>query len=425
MGMEILVIAGFVIVILALLALDLGVFNRKAHIISTPEALAWTSLWVSVALCFNVGVYYMYETHWLDIGLYAQPQLSGRDAAMMFLTCYVVELSLSLDNIFVIALIFAYFAVPAQYQHRVLFWGILGALVMRGAMIGAGTALVQRFHWMIYVLALVLIWSAIKMLRSGEEAPEPERNPLIRLARRLYPVTTAFEGERFFTRLDGRRAITPLFLVLIMIESTDLLFAIDSIPAALAITTDGFIVFTSNVFAILGLRSLYFALAGLLGMFRYLKYSLVFVLMFVGVKMLITFWDVHIPIGASLGIIGGALLVGVLASLRAGPTARPATPIPFGEELAAAAAVTWHTARRVVILLLGSSVLLVGVAMIVLPGPALLVIPGGLAILATEFVWARRLLMRMKHTATAAAGKFVSRSAPSAGPERSHGPAAS
>lgn len=319
---------GFVAFVLGMLALDLGVFNREAHVIRVREAFAWTSVWIVLALGFNVAVHFMYQHHWLGIGLEIDHELTGRDAALQFFTGYLVEKSLSLDNVFVIALIFAYFRVPAVYQHRVLFWGVLGALVMRGVMIAAGVALIRRFDWVVYVFGALLILTAVKLIIAQHDSIEPNRNPLVRAARRLYPVSHEFEGERFFTRLNGRFAITPLFLVLLMVESSDVLFAVDSIPAIFAITRDPFLVFTSNIFAILGLRSLYFALAGVLHRFRYLKMSLVFVLAFVGVKMMLSHHH-PIPTMASLAVICGILAVGVLASLAAGKrdTARLVSPL--------------------------------------------------------------------------------------------------
>lgn len=305
---------GFILFVLVMLALDLGVFNRKAHVIRTTEALRWAGLCVLLALGFNVAVYFIYQYNWLGMAMHRGVLTTGRQAALDFFTGYLVEQSLSMDNIFVIALIFAYFGVPTMHQHRVLFWGILGALVMRGIMILAGAALISRFHWVIYVFGLLLLATAVKMMFAGEEKVEPDRNLLVRLARRLYPVAEKMEGQRFFTQVDGRRAITPMLVCLLVIESTDVLFAVDSIPAIFAITQDPFIVFTSNIFAILCLRSLYFALAGLMHKFRYLKSSLVFLLAYIGVKMLLT--DLYeIPTGASLAIIGGALSVGIAASL--------------------------------------------------------------------------------------------------------------
>ncbi|QDV90656.1 Inner membrane protein alx [Phycisphaerae bacterium RAS2] len=304
---------GFVTFVLIMLALDLGVLNRKAHVVATREALIWAGFCVFLALLFNVFLYFAYERNWFDIATRGGT-LSGKTAAMQFFTGWLIEQSLSLDNIFVIALIFQYFSVPRIHQHRTLFWGIIGALVMRMAMILAGAALIQRFTWTIYVFGILLLYTAVKMYRSQDEAVEPNRNPLVKLARKLYPVTDEFHGEKFFVRVNGRRAITPLFLVLLVIESTDLLFAVDSIPAIFAITKDPFIVFTSNVFAILNLRSLYFVLASMLEKFKYLKPSLVFVLAYVGVKMLVSH-HYHIPTAFSLAVIIGILAVGIIASV--------------------------------------------------------------------------------------------------------------
>lgn len=318
---------GFIGLVCVLLALDLGVFHRKAHVVKTKEALAWTVLWILCALVFNVFVYYAYEHHIFGIGL-PVPDANvtgklphdGKEAALFFLTGYLVEKSLSLDNIFVIALIFAYFKVPGIHQHRVLFWGILGALVMRGVMIYAGAKLVESFSWVMYVFGGLLLFTAAKMLFAGDATIHPEKSPLLRVARKIYPVTRDFEGQKFFTKLDGKRAITPLFLVLLLIESTDVIFAVDSIPAIFGITTDPFIVFTSNIFAILGLRTLYFVLAAMMDVFHHLKFSLVFVLAFVGVKMIAEqahFF--HITPVMSLCIIGGALGLGMIASLMHRP----------------------------------------------------------------------------------------------------------
>jgi tellurite resistance protein TerC len=307
---------GFIVLVLAMLAIDLGVFHRRGHVIGAKEAGMWTAVWIALALLFNVGVYFAYAHQLPGIGAGAVGGLSGRQAALEFLAGYVIEKSLSLDNIFIIALIFSYFGVRPEYQHRVLLWGILGALVMRGAMIAAGAALIHRFTWMTYIFGALLILTAVRMLVSRHDTVAPDRNPLVRLARRIFPVSTEFEGQRFFTRIDGRRAATPMFIVLLVIESTDLLFAVDSIPAVFAVTRDPFLVFTSNIFAILGLRSLYFVLAGVIDSFRYMKASLVFLLAFVGAKMLLAH-HYPIPTVASLVIIAVVLLTGVLASIAA------------------------------------------------------------------------------------------------------------
>ncbi|MGB2984782.1 MAG: TerC/Alx family metal homeostasis membrane protein [Phycisphaerae bacterium] len=270
---------------------------------------------------------------------------------------------------------------------------------MRGAMIAAGTVLIHRFAWVTYVFGALLIVTALKLLVVRHDNLEPERNPLVRLARRIYPVSTELDGQKFFTQIDGRRAVTPLLLVLLVVESTDVLFAVDSIPAIFAVTRDPFIVFTSNVFAILGLRSLYFVLAGVMDKFRYLKTSLVFLLAFVGVKMLLAH---HFPITTlvSLGIISGILSVGVLASILAGHRDSAALVSPLADELEDLAEYSWKQTRRIVVVLIGATTLIVGIAMIVLPGPAILIVPAGLAILGTEFLWARQLLGKMRKTGT-------------------------
>lgn len=307
---------GFLVIIVVLLSLDLGVFHKKAHVIGVREAFYWTFFWIFLALLFNVFIYYSYEYHWLGSGIERELTLTGSDAALKYFTGYVIEKSLSLDNIFVIAMIFAYFKVPAIYQHRVLFWGILGALIFRGIMIWVGAALIQTFAWMIYVFGAFLILTAVKMLITRHDNIDVDKNILVRFARKIYPVTDNFEESKFFTKLNGKKAITPLFLVLLIIESTDVLFAVDSIPAIFAVTTDPFIVFTSNVFAILGLRSLYFALAAMMDKFRYLKMSLVFILAYVGIKMIFSH-TYPIPTPISLSIIAAILFVGIAASLIA------------------------------------------------------------------------------------------------------------
>ncbi len=314
--MEIILWVGFLVLICLLLALDLGVFHKHQHVIKTREALLWTVFWVFLALLFNVFIYYAYQNHWFGIGTHVTPQLNGKEAALKYFTGYIIEKSLSLDNIFVIALIFTFFGIPQLYQHRILFWGILGALIMRGVMIFLGAALIQRFDWMIYVFGVLLVATAVKMLISKHDNVEPDKNPLIKFFKRFYPVTNSMESGHFFTFENGKRLMTPLFLVLLVIESSDLMFAIDSIPAIFAVTTDPFIVFTSNVFAILGLRSLYFALAALMDKFRYLKVSLVFLLAYVGVKMIMTH-HYPIPTEVSLVIIIAILGVGVSASILA------------------------------------------------------------------------------------------------------------
>lgn len=300
---------GFITVIVIFLALDLGVFHRKAHVISFKEALTWTFVWFSVAMIFAGSL-----TQW-----------RSREESLEFITGYIIELSLSMDNVFVIAMIFSYFRVPLMHQHRVLFWGILGALVMRGVMIGVGAALVQKFHWMLYVFGGFLVITGIKMLFAGDDGVHPDKNPVLRAARKLFPVTKDFEGQKFTTRLNGRTALTPLALVLLMVETTDLIFAVDSIPAIFSVTQKPFIVFTSNVFAILGLRSLYFVLANAIGFFRYLKIGLSVVLVFIGGKMLVMKWF-HIPTATSLIIVAGIITVSIVASMIVGRKAQGRSP---------------------------------------------------------------------------------------------------
>jgi tellurite resistance protein TerC len=385
----------FLLLILALLALDLGVLNRKAHVIHPKEALAWTGFWVALALAFNVFVYVFYDKAGWGLAPGMDFSLGGQEAALEFFAAYLLEKSLSLDNIFVIAMIFGFFKIPAIYQHRVLFWGILGALVMRGIMIALGAALIHQFSWVTYIFGAILLITAVKMLLQRDDNFDPEHNWLIRLARRFMPATTDMAGGHFLTKINGVTHITPLFLVLLMVETTDLLFAVDSIPAVFAVTQDPFIVFTSNVFAILGLRSLYFALAGLMDKFRYLKISLVFILAYVAVKMLL----VHhypIPIPVTLGVIGGILVVGIAASVIGGSKDPAALTSPLEGELRSMATLDWRQARRIAAILFGSTLILMGAVMLLIPGPGIPAILGGLVILSSEFVWARTLLRKVR-----------------------------
>ena len=287
----------FNVFVVAMLVLDLGVFHRRSHTVKFREALIWSVVWIALAIVFAVVIYFWH----------------GRTPSLEFVTGYVIELSLSVDNLFVFLLIFRYFQVPPGHQHKVLFWGILGALIMRAIFIAAGVGLIQRFHWIIYVFGAFLVYSGIKLFRQGEAEIHPEKNPVLRLFRRWVPVTKDYEGDKFFVRRTGLFA-TPLLVVLVVVETTDLLFAVDSIPAILAITRDAFIVYTSNVFAILGLRSMYFALAGMMEMFRYLHYGLSVVLMFVGAKMLVSHYY-EVPTAVALGAVAGILLLSVAASL--------------------------------------------------------------------------------------------------------------
>jgi tellurite resistance protein TerC len=303
---------GFTAFVLALLALDLGVFHRKAHEVTTREALTWSVVWISLALLFNVGLTYWY----------------GRERGMEFLTGFLIEKALAVDNIFVFAVVFSTFAVPPALQHRVLFWGILGALVMRAIFIAAGAALIHQFHWIMYVFGGFLVLTGIKLFLQREEEMHPEQNPLVRLFMRWVPSVSTYHGSKFFILKEGRRYATPLLLVLVVIEVTDLIFAVDSIPAIFAVTSDPFIVYTSNIFAILGLRSLYFLLAGVMNQFHYLKVGLALVLVFVGTKM--TLVDIYkIPIGLSLGVIAALIGGAIVASwLRPPPIEEKSVIVP-------------------------------------------------------------------------------------------------
>jgi len=364
--MELLYI-GFVAFILVLLALDLGVFHRKAHVVSVREALGWSTLWISLGLAFTVFVFFGYEHHWMGLGTSADATSitpsavdgvtyynDGGSAAIKYLTGFVVEKSLAVDNIFVIAMIFAFLRVPAIYQHRVLFWGIVGALLMRGIMIAVGAVLIAKFSWIIYVFGAFLILTGVKMLIVKTETGDFEKNILVRAVRRLFPVTERYHGEKFFVRAGSAASLapaepgapvendrvvaaakrgallaTPLFLGLVLVEFTDVIFAVDSIPAVFAVTTDAFLVFTSNVFAILGLRSLYFALAGMIDRFKYLKLSLSLVLMVIGVKMMTHGWlkawlGVHFNFYV-LAVVATIIAAGVVVSLVATRKDPPAT----------------------------------------------------------------------------------------------------
>ncbi len=295
--------SGFLAFIALMLALDLGVFNRRAHVVSLREALAWCAVWFGLAMAFNLLV------------SLKMPVTAGSNPGLEFFTAYIVELCLSVDNVFVFIVIFQYFRVEPKHQHRVLFWGILGAVVMRALFIFAGISLINAFHWIIYVFGAFLVYTGVKLaLPKKADGFAPEKNPAVKLARKFLPVTSHFDGGRFFTKVDGRLHATPLFIVLIVVETTDVMFAIDSIPAVIAITRNEFIVFTSNIFAILGLRSLYFAVSGIMQVFRYLNVGLAVILVFVGGKMLASHY-VTIPIKLSLGIIGSVLAASILASV--------------------------------------------------------------------------------------------------------------
>jgi tellurite resistance protein TerC len=353
---------GFLAFIIVLLALDLGVFHRKAHVVSVREALGWSAVWITLGLLFSGFVYFGYENRWLGLGTAVDAvdgQINdGQSATVKYLTGYVVEKSLSVDNVFVIAMIFGFLGVPPIYQHRVLFWGILGALVMRGVMIGVGASLIARFHWVLYVFGAFLVLTALKMLFMKRDETDPTRNVVVRLVKRFFPVTDRFHGEHFLVRAGsdisrappvpggavevdaavdratpGAWMLTPLALALVLVEATDVVFAVDSIPAIFAITADPFLVFTSNVFAILGLRSLYFALAGMMDKFRYLKVSLAVVLALVGGKMLAAPW-LKAALGENFNFyLLGAVLMTLAAGVVASVFANRRSP-------------SWHDRRR-------------------------------------------------------------------------------
>ena len=312
----------FLLLVLLLLGLDLGLLNRRPHAISARQALRWTAFWVAIALTFNVAIAFMYEYGWFGVGTRYGTRLTGEQAALQFFTAYLVEESLSVDNLFVMALVFRSFGVPERFQHRVLFLGILGALIFRATFIIAGLALIQLFHWTVYLFGGLLVFTAVRMLFAKEEAPDLQNNLFVKLAQRFVPITREYYGEKLLVRLNGKLHATPLVLALVVIETSDVIFAVDSVPAVLGVTQDPFIAFTSNVFAILGLRSLYFALAAVLSSFQYLKVSLVLVLGFVGSKMLLTH---YLPIGSGLslliivGLLAGGVVLSIIAKRKAEP----------------------------------------------------------------------------------------------------------
>lgn len=407
------VYAGFIGIVLLLLAIDLGVFNRKAHAPSMREAVGWSAVWISLALLFSGAVYFLYENHTLGLGR-AVPvvgsagettTLDGAGAVKVYLTAYLVEKSLSIDNVFVIAMIFSSLAIPVAFQHRVLYWGILGALVMRGLMIGVGSKVIAEFSWIVYVFGGLLVVSALRMAFSREDAHDPRRGRLVRLMGRIVPLSPDLDGQRLLSPIGGVWHATPLLVALVVIEATDLMFAVDSIPAVFAITGDPFIVFTSNIMAILGLRSLYFCLASAMMQFRYLKSALVAVLLFVGIKMCLVHTAWKIPAEISLAVILGLLISGITASLLARVGANE-TPIEEGlvpdvRPRPASAVDAWRlaialwrsnrTLRRVAVLTVGSLIVVTGLVISPLPGPGLTILgPLGIGILASEFLWARR-----------------------------------
>jgi len=302
---------GFGVIVLVMMALDLGVFHKEAHVVTVREALIWTGVWIMISLGFALAI-----RLWIDPGYMADPaRTSEHRPSLEYLTCYLTEYALSVDNIFVFLIIFSYFRIPAESQHRVLFWGILGAMAMRALFLWIGIGAIERFHWVIWVLGGLLIVTGVKLFFQKEDSDlDPSKNIVLRLAKNVLPVTDQFRGSKFFVKIDGRNVATPLFTALLVVETTDVLFAIDSVPAALGISQNLFVVYTSNVFAILGLRSLFFAVGGLLKYLHYLKYGLSLILVFVGVKMVLPA-ERKISIGVALGVVGGILLLAVIASM--------------------------------------------------------------------------------------------------------------
>lgn len=378
------------IVFCTLIVLDLGLIHRKVREISLYEAMALSAFWISMGLGFAVFIYFAYARQW-----FGNSPLDGHEALLQYLTAFSLEKMLSLDNLFVMALIFHHLRIPVPQQHRVLFLGIILAIVLRGIFILAGMYLLGRFEWMSYVFAALLLFSAFKMLGSQADNENIKENILIRWLRKLAPVDNKVSGNHFFHRVDGRLVLTPLIIALIMVESADVMFAMDSIPAVIAVSRDPFIVYSSNVFAILGLRALYFVLATALRQFRYLKLSMVMILIYIGIKMLLS----HLyPVSAltSLLVICTIMFAGILASLLDKRHGHVLATSPVVTELGRVYAMTFAGIKRITILLIGTSVVIVGIVMIFTPGPAIVVIPAGLAILASEFVWARRMLQYSK-----------------------------
>lgn len=385
----------FAALIAALVALDLGVFNRREHTFTVAEALTWSAFWISLALAFTIVVFFLYGNGWMGFGELLGYELTGRQAAIQFLTAFLIEKALSLDNVFVIALIFSHFQVPLVHQHRVLFWGILGALAARAVFIAAGVTLFHFFDWIVYLFGLFIWLSAAHLFIIRREKLDPDENAAVMVCRKTLRLTDRLEGNRFTLVRDGKRWFTPLFLALVMVETMDVFYAVDSIPAVLSVTHDPFIAFTSNAFAVFGMRSMYFALVGLLFHYRYIKMSLVAILVYVGFAMMLTH-VFPIPAAATLIVVLLALAAGVTASilLPGEPVLLKSTHLMTGIE--AWVEVSLKQVKRLFVLLIGMTVLLVGIILIFIPGPAFLVIPAGLAILATEFIWARKILVLVK-----------------------------
>lgn len=372
----------FIALVIFFILLDLGIFHRTAKVISIREALLWSLFWICLALLFNVGVFFIYE-----YGVEIPHEKPGSQAALEFFTGYVLEKSLSLDNIFVFSMIFSYYHIPLKYQRRVLTLGISGAVIMRGIFIVLGIGLIHLFSWMIYLFGAILIWSGYYFFK---EAPKfSEENFFIKCANRIFPIASKDYGGKFFIKREGRWMMTPCFLTLLQIETADLIFAVDSIPAIFAITLDPFIVFTSNIFAILGLRSLYFSLAPLMNRFSYLKPAIALILIFIGIKMILA--DLYpIPNVVSLFVITLLLVGSIVLSLQTNPF------LMLWKNTTWILTFSLRQARRLVVFVIGTTILLLGIILFFIPGPAVLVIPLGIFILSIEFVWAKRFLEIVK-----------------------------
>lgn len=383
-----------IVTVVALLLLDIGLLYRRVVQISLIEALALSGFWIVIGLAFALIVFFSYEQAWLSDYIPVTP-LTGKEAVTEYLTAYLLEKSLSLDNLFVIAVIFQSLNIPLQYQHRVLFYGIIGAILMRLIIIVSGIQLFDTFHWMNYLFAALLLFAAIRLFVNHTQIKRRSDNSLVKLLTRFIPVKETIENSRFIIISNKTIMVTPLFVAMLMIESADLVFAIDSIPAALAVSQDSFIVVSSNIFAILGLRALYFVLASAMQQLHYLKVSLIIILLFVAVKMLLIH---HYPVDATLSlfIICFILISGIIASLLQKDRKPVFATSPLAAEVGRIYNLTFVGLKRIIILVLGISVVIVGIIMIVTPGPAIVVIPAGLAILATEFVWARIILKKFK-----------------------------
>lgn len=379
---------GFLAVIVVLLLLDAGVLGRKQTHTSRAEASAFTAFWITLSLTFSVGVYYLYENGW---GIIDLPDTRGKIATPAFLAGYLLEKSLAVGNVLVIALVFQIMKIPREFGRRLLFWGIFGIVLFRIIALLSGWVILQNFPWTAYLFGLIAIFTAIKVLITSSKSYVPSDNLFIAAAESNFKVSPVIDGDKFFTSLNGKKALTPLMLALILIVCADIVFALNSVPAIYSITTDPFLVWTANCFALLGLRSLFITLEGAIYSLKYLKGSLVFLLTIMGVKMMLV-QEYSMPPLLSLGLIAGVLSVGIISSLLI--AIREIDEASGG--MGRAISLTYREGRRILTIVLGSTVLLAGIAMVVLPGPAIIVIPAGLAILGTEFVWARKLMKRLK-----------------------------